>query len=68
MILCVVYHSWKNNPIDVISLDRAKKMIDIKLNHKPFASHISKKVQNVVEYDAGTVRKIRTKIGDHIVL
>jgi uncharacterized membrane protein (UPF0127 family) len=69
MILCFVYLNWKNDPIDVISLDRAKKMIDIKLNRKPFAIYISKKkARQVVECSAGTIRKIGTESGDHIVL
>ncbi|MBE9531093.1 MAG: hypothetical protein IMF00_07485 [Proteobacteria bacterium] len=44
-------------------------MIDIKLNRKPFAIYISKKkAQQVVECGAGTIRKIGTESGDHIVL
>lgn len=55
--------------IDVIFLDNAMKVIDIKESFKPFAIYIpKKKAQYVVECSAGTVRKSRTTIGDRIVL
>jgi uncharacterized membrane protein (UPF0127 family) len=56
-------------PVDIIFLDRAKKVIEIKTNFKPFTIYVpKKKAQYVVECGAGAVRKSRTKIGDQIVL
>jgi len=56
-------------PIDVIFLDQTKKVIEIKMNFKPFTIYVpKKKAQYVVECGAGAVRKSGTKIGDRIVL
>ena len=54
-------------PVDVIFLDQTKKVIEIKMNFKPFAIYIpKKKAKYVVECGAGAVRKSRTTIGDHM--
>jgi uncharacterized membrane protein (UPF0127 family) len=56
-------------PVDVIFLDRTKKVIEIKMNFKPFTIYVpKKKTQYVIECAAGAVRKSRTKIGDQIIL
>ena len=56
-------------PVDVIFLDRAKKVIEIKMNFKPFTIYVpKKKAQYVIECVAGAVRKSRTTIGDQIIL
>ena len=56
-------------PVDVIFLDRTKRVIDIKMNFKPFTIYVpKKKAQYVIECAADAVKKSRTKIGDQIVL
>lgn len=53
-------------PIDVLFLDKNKKIIDIKKNFKPFAYYASKaKAKIVVELPVGLLGK--TKISDKII-
>jgi len=52
-------------PIDVLFLDKNKKVVDIKKGFKPFAYYAPKaKAQYVVELPVGGLRS--TKIGDRI--
>lgn len=52
-------------PIDVLFLDKNKKVVDVKKNFKPFAYYSPKaKAKYVVELGVGVMQK--TKIGDKI--
>ncbi|MFH1589631.1 MAG: DUF192 domain-containing protein [archaeon] len=54
-------------PIDVISLDEKKRVVDIKSDFKPFTFHTAKKkVKYIIELPRGIVKKTKTKIGDLI--
>lgn len=54
-------------PIDLIFLDKNKKVIEIKENFRPFTIYnSSKKAMYVIECGDGTVKKTRTTIGDKI--
>ncbi|MEA2037925.1 MAG: DUF192 domain-containing protein [Nanoarchaeota archaeon] len=54
-------------PIDVLFLDRNKKIVEIKENFKPFKFYLPKKrAKFVVELPYGIVKKTRTQIGDII--
>ena len=56
-------------PIDVIFLDKEKKVVDIKGKFKPFAIYVPKnKAKYVIECGDGIVKKSRTKIGDKVEL
>jgi uncharacterized protein len=54
-------------PIDVLFLDRSKKIIEMKRQFMPFSQYIAaKKAKYVVELPEGTINASRTKIGDKI--
>ena len=54
-------------PIDLLFLDRNKKVVEIKENLKPFHFYGSKeKARYVIELDKGIVNKSNTKVGDQI--
>ena len=56
-------------PIDVVFLNKAKKVIEIKENFLPFSIYISKKkASSFIELPKGTVKRTRTKIGHMISL
>lgn len=56
-------------PIDVLWLDKNKKVIDIKENFKPFSllAKPKKKAKFIVELPAGTIKNSRTHIGNKII-
>lgn len=52
-------------PIDVLFLDKNKKVVEIKENFTPFTLYFpKKKAQYVIELEKGTVKKTKTKTGD----
>jgi len=52
-------------PIDVLFLDKDKKVVEIKKNFEPFAYYSPKvKAQYIVELPVGMLKK--TKVGDNI--
>jgi uncharacterized protein len=55
-------------PIDIIFLDRRKKVVELVEGARPFISQIVPKNRAlyVVELPAGTIRKSRTKLGDRL--
>ena len=54
-------------PIDVIFLDKDRKVADIKENFTPFSFHTPKKpCLHIIELPKGSVRKSRTSLGDRI--
>ncbi|MFH1770230.1 MAG: DUF192 domain-containing protein [archaeon] len=54
-------------PIDVISLDAQKKVIDVKENFKPFTTYLAKKkAKYIIELPKGTIKRTSTKTGDII--
>jgi uncharacterized protein len=54
-------------PIDVIFLDKNKKVVEIKKNFKPFTFYNAKKIASyAVEVLEGSVEKTGTKIGDRL--
>ena len=54
-------------PIDVLFLDKNKKIVEIKENFKPFTLHNPKnKAQYIIELPKGTIKQTKTGIGDTI--
>ncbi len=54
-------------PIDVLFLDKRKKVAELKENFRPFTLYIArKKAQYVIELPAGTIRKSKTTLGNKI--
>ncbi len=54
-------------PIDVLFLDKNKKVVEAKKNFKPFSFHATKKkAMYVVELPKGLIKKSGTKLGDRI--
>ncbi len=54
-------------PIDVLFIDKNKKVVEIKENFRPFRSYIPKaKAKYVIELPKGAVKKSKTEIGDII--
>jgi uncharacterized protein len=55
-------------PIDIIFLDRAKKVVETSEHAKPFISQIvpQHKAQYVIELPAGMIAKTKTKVGDRL--
>ena len=54
-------------PIDVIFLDKKKKIVELKEHFKPFTFYTAqKKSQYVIELPDSSIRKSKTKIGDRI--
>jgi uncharacterized membrane protein (UPF0127 family) len=54
-------------PIDVLFLDRGKKVVEIKENFKPFAFYMPKKpCTYLIELPAGAIKKSGTALGDRI--
>ena len=52
-------------PIDIIFLDKAKRIIEIKEELKPFAFYNPKnKSRYIVELEKGTIAESRSKVGD----
>ncbi|MDP7180636.1 MAG: DUF192 domain-containing protein [Candidatus Woesearchaeota archaeon] len=52
-------------PIDIIYLDKEKKVIEIKENFKPFTFYTPKnKSRYVLELPENTIKKTKTEIGD----
>lgn len=53
--------------IDVLFLDKNKKVADIKENFRPFTFYTPKKpCTYIIELSAGTIKKTRTALGDRI--
>lgn len=53
--------------IDVLFLDKSKKVVDVKENFKPFTFYTPRKpCQYIIEMAAGTIKKSKTRIGDKI--
>jgi len=54
-------------PIDVLFLDKNKKVVQIKENFKPFRIMIPKKpAKYIIELPNNTIKKTNTKVGDTI--
>ena len=54
-------------PIDVLFLDKNKKVIDVKENFKPFTFYANKKpAMYVIELPQDAIKKTNTKLGDRI--
>ncbi len=54
-------------PIDVLFLDKHKKVVDIKENFRPFAFYTPKeKCMYIVEMAAGSIKQSKTKLGDKL--
>ena len=54
-------------PIDVIYLNKNRKVVELKENFMPFTFYNpKKKAMYVIELSAGTIQKSRTSIGDRI--
>ena len=54
-------------PIDVLFLDKNKKVVEVKESFKPFRFYIPKnKAKYVVELPYGIIKKTKTEIGDTI--
>jgi uncharacterized membrane protein (UPF0127 family) len=62
----VPLHMWfVFYPIDVVYLNKQKKVVEIKEHFKPFTMYFPKeKAQYVLELPAGTVKKSRIAIAD----
>ena len=55
-------------PIDVLFLDKNKKIVELKKNFKPFRTHVpNKKAKYVVELPNNTIEKTKTEVNDEIV-
>ncbi len=53
--------------IDVIFVDKNKKVVDVKENFRPFTTHYPmKKAKFVIETCSGTIKKTNTAEGDEI--
>ncbi len=54
--------------IDILWLDKNKRIVDLKKNAKPFTISIipKKKAMYVIELPAGTIHKTKTKLNDRI--
>lgn len=54
-------------PIDVIFLDKNRKVVELKENFLPFTLYFpKKKAQYVIEVEKGAIRKSKTRLGDRI--
>lgn len=54
-------------PIDILFLDKNKKVIEMKKNFRPFSFYTpEKKARYILELPEGTIKKTRTEIGDKI--
>lgn len=54
-------------PIDVLFLDKNKKVIEVKENFKSFSFYTpKKKARYITELPKGIIKKSRTKLGDRI--
>jgi uncharacterized protein len=55
-------------PIDVLWLDKNKKVVDLRQKLKPFILSAKPKKESsyIIELPAGTINKTKTKIGDKI--
>jgi len=54
-------------PIDVLLLDKNKKVVDMKINFKPFSIYFPKnKAKYILELSNGTIKNSGTKLGDRI--
>ncbi len=55
-------------PIDVLFLDKEKKVVEIKENFRPFTFYNSeKRVKYVIELAQGAVKKSKTEVGHKII-
>ena len=54
-------------PIDVLFLNKNKKVVETKENFKPFTLHNPRnKAQYIIELPKGTIKKTKTTVGDTI--
>ena len=54
-------------PIDVLFLDKDRKVVELKENFRPFAFYTPKNnAQYIIELPKNTVKKSKTKLGDKI--
>ncbi|MDA1196602.1 MAG: DUF192 domain-containing protein [Nanoarchaeota archaeon] len=54
-------------PIDVIFLNKDKKIVELKENFKPFTSYTSKeKAQYILELPKNTIKQSQSSVGDSI--
>jgi uncharacterized membrane protein (UPF0127 family) len=54
-------------PIDVLFLDKNKKVVDLKENFRPFTFYTPKaKAKYVIELSKGAINKSKTKLNDNI--
>jgi len=56
-------------PIDVIFLNKDKKVVEIKGNFRPFRFYIPKKrAMYVIEVPEGSIERSKTELGDKILI
>ena len=68
IVPCQSVHTiWMRFPIDVIFVDRAKRVVHLVENLKPFrvSKHVSK-AQSVIELPVNVIRSSMTCLGDQI--
>jgi len=54
-------------PIDVLFLNKDKKVVEIKQNFRPFTFYMPKnKAQYIIELPDGSVKRSKTKMGDGV--
>jgi uncharacterized membrane protein (UPF0127 family) len=54
-------------PIDVIFLNKDKKVVEIKKNFRPFAVYLPRnRAKYIIEAPAGSVKRSKTRVGDKI--
>lgn len=54
-------------PIDIIFLDKSKKVVEMKKGMKPFSVYFPKqKFSYVIELNAGAIRRTKTELADEI--
>ena len=52
-------------PIDVIFLDKRKRVVEMKKNFEPFTTYVThKKAKYAVEVSVGTITETKTRLGD----
>ena len=56
-------------PIDVVFLNKSKKVIELKQNFLPFSIYISKKkARYFIELPKGSIQRTKTQLGDTIFI
>ena len=54
-------------PIDVLFLNKSKRVVDVKKNFRPFTFYTPKRpCQYIIELKAGAIKESKTRVGDKI--